>query len=156
MDASAQVLLVCSPGGHLLQLHALREAWEPLPHAWVTLDKSDSRSLLRDERVHFAAGPTVRSIPNLLRNLALAWRVLREERPQVLLTTGAGIAVPFAWIAKLRGVRVIYVESLSRIDRPSLSCRLIAPVADEIYVQWPELLGALPHARYAGAIFSTP
>jgi UDP-N-acetylglucosamine:LPS N-acetylglucosamine transferase len=155
MDSRAEVLLVCSPGGHLLQLHALREAWQPFTRAWVTLDKSDSRSLLRDERVYFAAGPTVRSLRNLMRNLVLAWRVLRRERPRVLLTTGAGIAVPFAWVARLRGVRVLYVESLSRIDRPSLSCRLIAPIADEVYVQWPELLSTLPQARYAGAVFSS-
>ena len=45
---SARLLLVCSSGGHLMQLHELREAWEPFPRAWVTFDKSDARSLLRD------------------------------------------------------------------------------------------------------------
>jgi len=47
---SGGLLLVCSSGGHLLQLHELRAAWEPFPRAWVTFDKSDARSLLRDER----------------------------------------------------------------------------------------------------------
>ena len=42
-------------------------------------------------------------------------------------TTGAGVAVPFAWVARLRGATVVYVESLARIDGPSLSYRLIAP-----------------------------
>ena len=54
---------------------------EPFERVWVTFDKSDSRSLLRDERVVHAYGPTNRSIKNLLRNLRLAWRVLRAERP---------------------------------------------------------------------------
>jgi UDP-N-acetylglucosamine:LPS N-acetylglucosamine transferase len=121
----------------------------------VTFDKSDARSLLSGERVFFAYGPTNRSIPNLLRNLLFAHRVLRETRPRVMLTTGAGVAVPFAWLARLRGARIVYVESLSRIDAPSLSCRLIRPVAHRVYVQWPELARVLPGSRYAGTVFSS-
>jgi len=148
------VLLVCSTGGHLLQLVALREAWIASSRAWITFDKSDARSLLREEHVVFAFGPTNRNIPNLLRNLWLAPRVLRRLRPAVVLTTGAGVAVPFAWVGRLLGARVVYVESFTRIDRPSLSCRLIGPVADRVYVQWPELLAALPRARFAGNVFT--
>ena len=147
------MLLVCSTGGHLLQLVALREAWEGHSHVWVTFDKSDARSLLAGERVVHAYGPTNRNVPNLLRNLALAWRVLRRVRPRTIVTTGAGLAVPFAWIGRLLGARVVYVESFTRIDEPSLSCRLIAPVAARIYAQWPELARALPRARYVGNVF---
>lgn len=147
------VLLVCSTGGHLLQLVTLKEAWAGGRRAWVTFDKSDARSLLAQEDVVFAHGPTNRNIPNLLRNLVLAWRAVRRLRPRVVVTTGAGVAVPFAWIARLRGARVVYVESFTRIDEVSLSCRLIAPVAARIYVQWPELQGRYRRARYAGNVF---
>lgn len=148
------VLLVCSSGGHLLQLVALRPAWEPFSRAWVTFDKSDARSLLAGERVHFAHGPTNRNIPKLLRNLVFAWKIVSLARPRVILTTGAGVAVPVAWVGRLRGARVVYVESLTRIDRPSLSCRLLKPVAARIYVQWPELLRTLPAGRYVGSVFT--
>ena len=73
MDATVrpvQVLLVCSTGGHLLQLAALRPAWAGLTSAWVTFDKSDARSILADEDVFHAHGPTNRNVPNLLRNVA--------------------------------------------------------------------------------------
>jgi len=149
----AELLLVCSTGGHLLQLVSLEAAWGEYTRVWVTLDKSDARSLLKEEQVYFAFGPTSRNVPNLMRNSILAWRVLREVRPKLLLTTGAGVAVPFAWLARLRGVPVCYVESFTRIESPSLSCRLIAPIAQRVYVQWPELLSALPRARYAGNLF---
>lgn len=154
-DSATDVLLVCSCGGHLLQLVALGDCWRGFSRAWVTFDKSDARSLLADESVFFAHGPTNRSVRNLLRNLVVAWRVVRETRPKAVLTTGAGIAVPFAWIGRLHGARVVYVESLSRIDGPSLSYRLISPVAARRYVQWPELAEALPHARFVGNVFST-
>jgi beta-1,4-N-acetylglucosaminyltransferase len=152
-DRNADVLLVCSTGGHLLQLVALRESWEGHSHLWVTFDKSDARSLLARERVHYAYGPTNRNVKNLFRNLWLAWRLVRRTRPRAIVTTGAGVAVPFAWIGRALGARVVYVESFTRIEAPSLSCRLIAPVADRIYAQWPELVQALPRARYVGNVF---
>ena len=55
VENSVDVLLVCSTGGHLLQLVALRSVWETFDRAWVTFDKSDARSLLRGEQVLFAA-----------------------------------------------------------------------------------------------------
>jgi beta-1,4-N-acetylglucosaminyltransferase len=147
------LLLVCSSGGHLLQLCALREAWEGLDRAWVSFDKSDVRSLLAGERVVHAHGPTNRSLGNLLRNGALAIRLVRELRPRAVLTTGAGVAVPFAWVARLYGARVVYVESMTRIEGPSLSMRQIAPVASRLYVQWPELAPRVRRARFAGRVF---
>jgi UDP-N-acetylglucosamine:LPS N-acetylglucosamine transferase len=150
----ADLLLVCSTGGHLLQLVALTDAWAGFTRAWVTFDKSDARSLLAEEHVIFAHGPTNRSVRNLLRNLVVAWRVMGDVHPRVIVTTGAGVAVPFAWVGKLRGAKVVYIESLSRIDGPSLSYRLIAPIADRRYVQWPELAQALPRSRFAGNVFS--
>ena len=151
-DARADVLLVCSAGGHLFQLHLLRDAWEGLSHSWVTLEKEDSRSLLADQRVVFAHGPTTRNLPNLIRNFALAWRTLRRLRPKVIVTTGAAIAVPFAWLGRVLNIRVVYIESLTRTEKPSLSCRLVAPVTDVVYVQWPELVGAVRGARYSGSV----
>jgi UDP-N-acetylglucosamine:LPS N-acetylglucosamine transferase len=152
-DDQVEVLLVCSTGGHLLQLVALRDAWEGFTRTWVTFDKSDARSLLEGERVVHAFGPTNRSLRNLVRNLGLAWRVIGTSRPKVVLTTGAGVAVPFAWLGRLRGARVVYVESITRIDTLSLSHRLIAPVAARIYVQWPELASIARGSRYVGSVF---
>jgi UDP-N-acetylglucosamine:LPS N-acetylglucosamine transferase len=151
-DRRPELMLVCSSGGHLLQLHALRPAWVEFSRLWVTFDRSDARSLLQGERVIHAHGPTNRSIPNLIRNLVLAARVLPRERPRVILTTGAGVAVPFAWLGRLLGAKVVYVESATRIDSPSLSLKLVRPVASLVYVQWPELQRTMPSARYRGSV----
>jgi beta-1,4-N-acetylglucosaminyltransferase len=153
--ASGPILIVCSSGGHLLQMLELREAWEPFERIWVTFDKSDTRSLLVGERVVHAHCPTNRNVPNLLRNLRLAAHLLREERPSAILTTGAGVAVPFAWLGRMHRIPTIYVESLTRIEKLSLSGRLILPVATRLYAQWPEL--AKPsrgRIHYAGNLFA--
>jgi beta-1,4-N-acetylglucosaminyltransferase len=147
-----QILLACSAGGHLLQLLALRAAWQDYSRLWITDDKSDARSLLHAERVEFAYGPPNRHPVNVLRNVLMAWRVIRRHRPQVVLTTGAGTAVPFAVIARMHGAQVVYVESITRMTSPSVSCRLLAPFADRVYVQWESLSPAVPRSQYAGTI----
>lgn len=146
-----RALLVCSPGGHLLQLLSLEGAWGDLPRTWVTLSAPDSEYLLRDERKVFARGPTNRSLRALLANLWLAWRVLRRERPDVVLSTGAALAVPFFLVGKLLGVRLVYVESLTRTEELSLSGKLVRPLADAFFVQWPEAAGRRG-VRYAGRL----
>jgi beta-1,4-N-acetylglucosaminyltransferase len=148
------VLLVCSSGGHLLQLHSLRDAWDGMSRVWVSFDKTDVRSLLEGERVVFAFGPTNRNLKNFLRNIALALRVVLRVRPKALVTTGAGVAVPFAWIAYLCRAKVVYVESLTRIEDVSLSCKLIRPVASRVYVQWPETTNVVRGSRFVGNVFS--
>jgi UDP-N-acetylglucosamine:LPS N-acetylglucosamine transferase len=144
------LLLVCSSGGHLLQLVGLQDAFGAYERLWVTFDKPDARALLEGERVVHAHGPTNRNVPNLLRNLRLARRLLASERPCAVVSTGAGVAVPFAWLARMTGIPVVYVESVTRIDGLSLSGRLIKPVASEIFVQWPELAASVAGARYEG------
>ena len=109
-EGRLDVLLVCSAGGHLLQLYLLREAWAGRSRVWVTHDKDDARSLLAGEEVVYAYGPTTRNVPNLVRNLVLAARLLRRTRPRVVVSTGAAVAVPFVWLARLFGAR-------GRLDR---------------------------------------
>jgi len=117
---------------------------------WATLRGSDTEHILATADVVFGHGPTNRSVRNLLRNLPLAWRTLRERRPDVILSTGAGLAVPFFLAGRLRGVRLVYVESLTRTEAPSLSGRLVAPLVDEFFVQWPGAVRG--RARYVGSI----
>jgi len=147
-----KLLLVASSGGHLLELSELIGDECRRGREWVTFDKPDARSLLADERVWFAHGPTNRSIVKLLRNAVLALRLVRHLRPDAVISTGAGVGVPFLYAARAFGRKAIYVESLARIDDISLSGRLVYPVASEFFVQWPELAHRRRRARYAGAV----
>ena len=100
----------------------------------------------------WAAHPTTRNIPNALRNLRLAWRVLRTERPDVVVSDGAGVAVPFFTVAKLLGISTVFLEVVDRIETRTLTGRLLYPIADLICVQWPEQLRLYPRAVEVGAL----
>ncbi len=136
MRPPQRILLVANPGGHLLQLLALESAWNDLERRWVTLAAADSDHLLRDENVVHAYGPTARNIPNLFRNLRLAWATVRRYRPDVILSTGAALAVPFFVVGRLHGVRLVYVESFTRVRRLGLTGRIVYPITDAFFVQW--------------------
>ena len=137
----------------MFQLLQLRDGWTPEQRHWVTFDTPDARSLLAGEDVTFAAHPTNRNLPNLLRNLRLAARLLRWMRPRAVLTTGAGVAVPFCWLGRLMGARVVYIESFARVDSPSLTGRLVHPVAHDFFVQWPAVRTYFRKAQYRGSLF---
>ena len=148
-----RVLLIASSGGHLLQLRQLASLWTPEERSWVTFKRSDAESMLADESVTWAYHPTNRNAINALRNLRLAWQLIRRDRPNAIITTGAGVAVPFAIIGWLAGINIIYIESMARIAKPSLTGRLMYPIATSFFVQWPDLLKFFPKARCYGTVF---
>jgi UDP-N-acetylglucosamine:LPS N-acetylglucosamine transferase len=133
--ARLDILLVCSGGGHLGQLLPLTPWLERHDRTWVTFD-TPSAAQLGDDPVVFAHSPTTRNIPNLLRNIRLAWRLLRERRPDVVLSTGAGVALPFFLAARVLGIRTVFLEVYDRIDSRSLSGRLCRPLSDLFLLQW--------------------
>ncbi len=148
-----RVLIVCSSGGHLAQLHCLEAWWKQHERVWVTFDKPDAVSLLAGERVIFGHHPTNRNVKNALKNAALALRVIYREKPELIVSNGAGIAVPFFYIGKLIfGCKTVYIEVYDRIDSPTLTARLIAPVLDKMVIQWEDQRAFYPDAEFLGAV----
>jgi UDP-N-acetylglucosamine:LPS N-acetylglucosamine transferase len=142
-------MLACCQGGHLMQMLALKPAWEDLPRVWFTTRAADTEALLDDEQKIYAYVPTARNLKNMFRNFWLAVKVVREHRPTVLLSTGGGVTVPLFLAGKLSGARLIYVESLTRVEGASLTGRLVYPLVDRFFVQWPEAV-TRPRMEFVG------
>ncbi len=79
--------------------------------------------------------------------------ILLRSRPQAIITTGPGVAVPVCAVAKLLRCKVIFIETGSRIHALSTTGRLLYRFADLFLVQWEELLAAYPKAIYAGRLW---
>lgn len=148
-----KLAVIASSGGHIFEMFCLKEFWINKEHFWVSFPTQDAKYMLRNEQnVYWAAYPTVRNIPNLLKNLVLAPRILLKERPDMIVTTGSGVAAPFIWWAKILGIRTVFVESITRITEISLTGRMVYPFVDTFLVQWEELLEKYPKAKYYGRI----
>lgn len=148
-----KVCLVGSSGGHLTHLYMLKPFWADKERFWVTFDKEDARSLLEGETLYPCFYPTNRNLKNLIKNTGLAWETLRRERPDLIISTGAAVAVPFFWLGKLFGAKTIYIEVFDRIDAPTLTGKLVYPVTDRFIVQWEEMKKVYPKAENLGSIF---
>lgn len=149
---SPHLLLVASSGGHLAQLLALRPWWEKHRRTWVTFDTPFVQSALEGESLVSAFHPTTRNVPNAVRNLRLAGRVMAELRPDLVVSTGAGLAAPFFLIARKLSVPSIYLEVYDRVDTSTLTGRMCRPLASAFCVQWPEQLDLYPGAELVGAL----
>ena len=148
-----KVCLVGSSGGHLTHLYMLKPFWQDKERIWVTFDKEDARSLLEGETVYPCYYPTNRSLKALIRNTRIAVKVLRKERPQLIISLGAAVAVPFFWLAKLYGAKTVYIEVFDRIDKPTVTGKMVYPVTDRFIVEWEEMKAVYPKAVNLGSIF---
>lgn len=153
MKDNLKVCLVGSSGGHLTHLYMLKPFWENKQRFWVTFDKEDAKSLLEDEKMYSCYYPTNRSIKALIKNTMLAWKVLKRERPDLIISSGAAVAVPFFYLGKLMGAKNVFVEVFDRIDKPTMTGKMIYPVADLFIVQWEEQKKVYPKAIDLGSIF---
>ena len=137
-----RVCVISSCGGHLTEVRDLLPADPQFEYVFVINDKTRALEATAG-RVYFVAH-SERDWRVFL-NLVEAWRILRVERPTVLISTGAGVIVPFSLVGRLCfGTRVIFVETITRLSAPSLTARLMYYLADEFYFQWGGLKSYFP------------
>lgn len=146
-----RVLFVGSSGGHLAQMLPLAAPDGDRYH-WVSFATPDARSKLAGESVTWGHFPTTRNLPNLVRNWKQARSVLAEFRPDVVVSTGAGIALPYFVLARRRGIRTIYLEVIDRIATRTLTGRLVYPFATEFLVQWSRQQRLYPDSTVVGPV----
>ena len=148
-----KICLVGSSGGHLTHLYMLKPFWKNKERFWVTFDKEDAKSLLEGEKMYSCYFPTNRNIKNLIKNTFLAIKILFKERPNLIISSGAAVAVPFFYIGKLFGAKTVYIEVFDRIDKSTLTGKLVYPVTDRFIVQWEEMKKVYKKAENLGSIF---
>ena len=112
-----KVCLVGSSGGNLTHLYMLKPFWKDKNHFWVTFDKEDARSLLEGEKMYPCYYPTNRSLKALIKNTKIAWNVLHKEKPDLIISCGAAVAVQFFYIGKMMGAKLVYESMVQRVYR---------------------------------------
>lgn len=147
-----KLLLVCNPGGHFSTMMGLKEFWSAYPREWVTYPKFDTLKLVGNELVYWVEMQEARMLWKACVNFFKALFILRKSQPDLVLSTGASLAVPFILASKVFGIKTVFVESISRSSELSLSGRLVYYLVDELYVQWPECVERYPKAQYRGVV----
>jgi UDP-N-acetylglucosamine transferase subunit ALG13 len=146
-DRRRRIALAASPGGHIDLLITLAGAVEDAERIWV-LPPGARRDALAAEGERTVPVQIFGSSPRaLLGNLRDVGRALRGVRPEVVVTSGAGVVVPYCVMARALGARVVYMETMARVTSGSRAGRVLSRIAETTLVQWPESLAVYPGAR---------
>ncbi len=147
-----KVCLVCSAGGHLSELMQLKKFYSGYEHFYLTFRRPDSEGLAEKENVFFVSDPARNPLKFVL-NFFQSLKIFLTEKPDVIISTGAGVALGEIFTAKLFRKKIVFVESFCRISSPSVTARIVYPFADLFFVQWKQNLRFFPKAIYAGSVF---
>lgn len=144
-----KIALVCSHGGHLSEILRLMEAFEGHETFFITYDAVRTRGLNRKYLLrNIGINPLL-----LTYTFLVMFRILRKEKPKLIVSTGSEIAIPAFYLAKLFKIRTIFIESWTRVARPTGTGKIVYPVTDIFLVQWEQLLTKYGRkARYEGGI----
>jgi len=133
-----RLCLAASGGGHVRQLLDLEPLWRDYDHFFVTEDTALGRSIQDKHECYFvphvALGQAKLGAPltmarNALRSIRVSRAIIRDQRPDILITTGAGsMAFLLAWARKARA-RTVLIDSFARFHSPSAFARLAGPLA---------------------------
>jgi anti-anti-sigma factor len=151
-----KIMIVCSSGGHFKYAQSLKPFLDRFQDTcWITFKTATTESQLTadKQRKYWAYSPTNRNLPNLIRNLLLAFNILNQERPDLVISTGAGIAVPFLVVAKvLYKKNTVFIESKTRLKKLSLSAEILRSlfVLDQLIVRTQELKTSYSRTEYIG------
>ncbi len=138
------VLFVTSAGGHLAEVLEWLPAFADV--SWRIVLNAEA-PLPDDVRPRVIRMVHAERDVKVLWNFVEAARLLARLRPRLVVSPGAGCAVPFAVLCRLLAIRYVHVEPRSAVRRATLTGRLVRPFASATIVQWPSLLALLPRAE---------
>lgn len=148
-----KICFAASSGGHTTEILSLGRLIKGYEHIFVT---EETPKKCTNGKVYYFKQVNRREIKSLMYFLYLfkiSWEILKKEKPTHIISTGAMCTFPVCLIGKLRGIKIIYIESFARVYSLSTTGRLVYSFADLFVVQWKELLVNYPKAVYFGGLF---
>lgn len=151
-----KICLVASGGGHLMELMKLLPAVDGHDFYIVTEKNIASENTIKKYRHHYVLQQERRTWDFPLKfayNIVASLYFLLKERPDCIISTGAGAAYPTCKIGKMLGKKIIFLESFCRLKTPTKTAKMVYPFADHFLVQWEEMKKYFPNAEYHGTVY---
>lgn len=154
-EKKIKICFTASSGGHLEEISRLNQIESKYDNFLITEKNSFNQLKFAKKRYYF---PQInrKEILFVFKFIYIFLKsiiVLRKEKPDYIISTGALCTFPVCVAGRIMGKKVIYIESFARCDKPSLTGKLMYNRADLFIVQWEELMKYYPNAIYGGGIF---
>jgi hypothetical protein len=148
-----RLLLVTSSGGVALDIMALRPWWSQHDVHWVSVAAPDTVDLLADQDVTWVDELRPSDAVKAASAVVEAMRVVRGRRPDLIVSPGNGVAVPFFFAAKLLGVSTWWIQTLNIVEDTGLASGVCSRLASRVLVQRPELLADYRVSACVGELY---
>ena len=166
------VMFACNQGGHFSQMMALNELFGKYESVLVTdnlhVDKDKTPALKEIGKIEYAMAMAeirnqsskegkknksrLQGIKGYIIEFLESRRIWKKYRPKVIITTGSNIAVGLFFYGKIKGSKLIFIETRAKVYSKTLTGIIVGKVADHIFVQWPEMKRIYPNAEYCGTL----
>ncbi len=148
-----KICLAFSPGGHFIEMKRLIDAFKDHDVFFATIKTRTTSNLAPAYYLRDSSGLTkIHMIRNMFMVSLQSLRIILQERPRVIASTGADVTIPLCYLGKLFGAKVIFIESICRINDLSSSGKLVYPIANLFLIQWKTLTKKYRRAKYWGNI----
>lgn len=152
-----RVMFISSVGGHLTQMLQLKDVFNDYNYVLVTEKTEVTKDMKNKYKTEFLVYGSRQYIFSYIFkftfNILKSIYLFAKYRPKVIVTTGVHTAVPMCYIARLFGRKVIFIESFAKRTSPTLSGRMVYPIATTFVVQWDSLKKFYPKAEVWGWIY---
>lgn len=152
MQKRMKVCLAASGGGHLSQMLKLIDSWQGYETFYITTAEIVKEQLQKLGKVYVVGECNRRSLLRTVKMLLNCMKIIFTERPDVVISTGAAVGCISCFLGKLTRAKVIWVDSITNIERLSVSGRMVRFIADLFFVQWPELTAKYRGVQFAGTV----
>ncbi|MCG5102607.1 PssD/Cps14F family polysaccharide biosynthesis glycosyltransferase [Oceanobacillus alkalisoli] len=146
-----KICLISSSGGHYEQLKMLASLEKENDVFWVT-EKVNYTSNA-DYYLYQTGMRDKLFFVKMLLNLLKSIKIWFTEKPDYVITTGAMVVLPMAFLAKIMGRKLVYIETYARVRGGTRSGKLMYKFADLFIIQWEPLKEVYPDAVYGGSIY---
>jgi UDP-N-acetylglucosamine:LPS N-acetylglucosamine transferase len=146
-----KIALVCEHGGHLTEMLHIMETFDE--HEFFFISNKSIRTYKLQHK-KYLIDPIGTNPFRMLISLYMFLKVFYGEKPRVIVSTGAEIAIPAFIIGKLFfKSNNIFIESLCRVNSTSKSGKICYIFSDLFLVQWPQLIEKYgKKAKYFGSV----
>ena len=149
-----KICLAFSPGGHYSEMQQIMDAFNDQDIFFVTIKTKSTKNL---SNVHYLRDTLGRTKFHMIFNMLFisfqSLKIIFKERPKTIVSTGADVTIPLCYLGKIFGAKVIFIESVCRVNDLSISGKLIYPIANLFLVQWEKLTKKYYKAKFWGSVF---
>lgn len=147
-----KICLAASAGGHLSQLLKLAKSWNDYDAFFVTTCSVVKEKLQKQGKV-YVVGESNRQHPlKVLMVLIHCIKIILKEKPDVVISTGAAVGCIACILGKITGAKIVWIDSITNVEKLSLSGRLVRPIANLFLAQWQQLTQQYANVKYTGTL----